>query len=132
MAQFNINTDAAVRWTNKLEKLHRSALPVAIRNTLNSAAFDVKQKTLLTETSSEFVNRNKTFFKAKSRVLKAKGFNTKTMSASVGFIGADKNQAVEDLEKQERGGQIGGRAFIPIDTARVSKNNSKNIRKKTS
>ena len=43
----NVNTDAVVALTNKLEKLHRSAFPVAVRSTLNSAAFDMKKDTIL-------------------------------------------------------------------------------------
>jgi len=68
MPQFNINTDAAVVMTNKLEKMHRSALPVAIRRTLDSASFDVKQRSLLLNTEKTFEQRKKTFFKATSRV----------------------------------------------------------------
>ena len=123
MAQFNINMDAAVVMTNKLEKLHRSALPVAVRETLNSAAFDVKQRSLLQTTSKTFEQRKKTFFKAKSRVVKAKGFNVKTMHSTIGFIDGDKNQAVDDLEKQERGGHIKGRSFVPLKGARKGNSN---------
>ena len=124
---FNINTDEAVVYTNKLEKLHRSALPVAIRGTLNSAAFDVKQKTIPLVTQTTFEERRKNFFKAKSRVIMARGFNIRSMSSQVGFFGAENNQAVENLEKQERGGLIPGRTFIPMDTARVGKSHSRNI-----
>lgn len=42
--QLNVNTDATVALTNKLEKLHKSAFPVAVRSTLNSAAFDMKKR----------------------------------------------------------------------------------------
>lgn len=119
--EFNINNDAVVVLTNKLEKLHRSALPVAIRETLNNAAFDVKQDTMLKSSKRHFINRNRNFFKANSRVDKAKGFNVDNMQATVGFItsklkGSD--QAVEDLEQQEYGGTIKGRSFIPMDAAR--------------
>lgn len=115
--------------TNKLEKLHRSALPVAVRNTLNSAAFDVKQRSLLSTTKKEFEERRKNFFKANSRVRKAKGFDIRTMKSMIGFINAEKNQAVDDLEKQEKGGRIKGRSFIPMDTARISNSLKKNVRK---
>lgn len=123
MAQFNINMDAAVVMTNKLEKLHRSALPVAVRSTLNSAAFDLKQKSLLQVTSKTFEQRKKTFFKATSKVKKAKGFDVKTMASVVGFIGGDKNQAIDDLEAQERGGHIKGRSFVPLKGARKGNSN---------
>lgn len=117
----NINNDEVVVLTNKLEKLHRSALPVAIRGTLNSAAFDVKQKTMPKSAERNFVNRNRNFFKANSRVEMATGFNVDTMKSTIGFVtsrlrGSD--QAIEDLEEQEFGGTIKGRSFIPMDTAR--------------
>lgn len=120
MAILNVNTDAAVIYSNKLEKLHRSAFPIAIRSTLNSAAFDVKKNTMPASADKEFTIRRKNFFKANSRVTMAKGFNIRTMNAMIGFIG--NQQAVEDLEQQEHGGKIKGRAFIPLDTARGGSN----------
>lgn len=129
MAAFNINSDAAVVFTNKLEKMHRSALPNAVRGALNGAAFDVKKNTMPNAASSTFESRKKNFFRATSSVKPAKGFNLKTMVATVGFVGGDKNQAVQDLEKQERGGKIGGRSFIPTPSARVSKSPKKMVRK---
>ncbi len=117
----DINNDAVVAFTNKLEKLHRSALPVAIRSTLNSAAFDVKQNTMPKSAERKFINRSRNFFKANSRVEMAKGFDVDKMEATVGFVTAKlrgSNQAVEDLEEQEHGGFIRGRSFIPMDTAR--------------
>ena len=129
MLQLNINTDAAVVFTNKLEKLHRSALPVAIRGALNSAAFNTKQKTLQTEAKSAFESRSKNFFKAFSKVDMAKGFNVNTMQATVGFIQqglkGENNYAVKDLEQQEHGGSIKKRTFIPFNEARVGSNHSR-------
>lgn len=120
MAILNVNTDEVVKYSNKLEKLHRSAFPIAIRGTLDNAAFDVKQKTMPVSAEKEFTIRRKNFFKANSRVIKAKGFNIRTMQAMIGFIG--NQQAVEDLEQQEEGGKIKGRAFIPLDVARGGSN----------
>ena len=122
MSSFNINTDAAVKYTAKLERMHRSNLPIAVRNTLNSAAFDVKKNTMPISAKNEFTQRSKNFFKANSTVGMASGFNIKTMRSAVGFIEnklkGDSNFAVKDLEQQERGGNISGRSFIPLDTAR--------------
>lgn len=119
---FNINTDAAIKHTVKLEKLHKSALPVAVRSTLNSAAFDVKQRTMPEEAEGAFVNRQKNFFKANSKVEMAKGFSLKSMKAIVGFtsqgLQGGNNFAVKDLEQQEYGGTIKKKSFIPTDTAR--------------
>lgn len=119
--QLNINTDATVVFTNKLEKMSRSALPLAIRNTLNSVAFDVKKTTMPQEAQQNFTIRSKNFFKANSRVEMAKGWNIKAMQSTVGFLassspGAD--MAVKDLEEQEHGGSIGGRSYIPTEQAR--------------
>ena len=130
--QLNVNTDAVVAFTNKLEQLHRSAFPVAVRNTLNSAAFDMKKDTILKSAKDNFTQRKPSFFKANSRVETAKGFDVKKMSSTVGFTG--NSQAVDDLEKQEKGGEIGGRTFIPFggkggaNPARSGNSYGKNIK----
>jgi len=127
--KLNINTSAVVEWTNKLEKMHRSALPVAIRTTLNSAAFDVKKNTLLTIADKTFDKRRANFFKANSRVELAKGFNVNSMEAIVGMIGTGgANKAVKELEQQEKGGSI-ERSFIPLSQSRVGKSHIKSVRK---
>lgn len=119
---FNINADAVVEFTNKLEKLHRSALPVAIRGTLNKAAFDVKKNTMPQSAKANFMQRQPNFFKANSRVEMAKGFNVRSMKAVVGFtengLKGGNNFAVRELQQQERGGEIKSRSFIPMDDAR--------------
>jgi hypothetical protein len=120
----NINADAAVVFANQLEKLHRSALPSAIRNTLNEAAMLVKKDTLLKSAKDNFKERQANFFKANSKVDFAKGFNVNTMQATVGMysnkLKGEDNYAVKDLEQQEHGGQIEGRSFIAQKAARVS------------
>lgn len=128
----NINSDAAVKFTNTLEKLHKSALPNAIRSTLNSAAFDVKQNTMPAKAKSEFVNRSPNFFKANSRVEMAKGWDVSQMKSIVGFtengLQGGNNYAVKDLEQQEYGGTIKSKSFIPTDEARSSGSNAKPVR----
>lgn len=129
--QFNVNTKAVRKYANKLERLSRSALPVAIRQTLNSAAFDVKTKTMPKTAKNAFTERNKTFFKATSKVEQAKGFNVSAMKSTVGFkktSGKGMDRAVQDLKQQEDGGTIGGRSFIAHDKARVGKSRKKNVR----
>lgn len=128
----NINTDAAVIFTNKLEKLHKSALPVAIRTSLNKAAFDVKQITMPQTAARTFEKRSPNFFKANSRVEMANGWNINTMKAAVGFTGqglrGGNNFAVKDLEQQESGGVIRGKSFIPLNPARSGSNQGKMVR----
>lgn len=130
MALLNINTDAIVAYTNRLEKLHKSDLPIAIRNTLSKAALETKTRSLLKISSNKFTNRNKTFFKAKSRFQRALGFDINKMKATVGMVDlrrSGNDHAVRNLEQQEHGGKIRGKSFIPTDKARVGGNPSKPV-----
>lgn len=127
MYTLNINSDAVVAHTNRLERIGRNLLPKAIRGALNSTAFDVKQNTMPKVAKYKFTERQPNFFKANSRVEMAKGNNPMTMQAKVGFTpnrtkGA--NQAVKELEQQEYGGKIEKRAFVPTDDARGGSNKS--------
>ena len=118
----NINNNEVMHHTNRLRELHKSGLPVAIRETLNTAAFDVKKNTMPLSAKKSFIERQPTFFKANSKVDKAKGFNTSTMKSTVGFFSnnlkGSNNYAVEDLEEQENSGTIEKKTFIPTVHAR--------------
>jgi hypothetical protein len=120
--KIDINMDATLKFAHTLDKLHRSALPTAVRDALNRTAFDVKQNTMPYTAAATFTNRSPNFFKANSRVDLAKGWNVNNMSAKVGFISnnlkGSSNYAVEDLEEQEHGGTIDKKTFIPTDQAR--------------
>ncbi len=126
--ELNVNTDSVVKFTNNLEKLHKSAFPVAVRQTLNDAAFDMKKDTLQKSTAKKFTVRKKAFFKRFSRVEPAKGFDLKTMQSTVGFTGKD--QAVKDLEDQEQGGTIPYREYIPMTSARIGEVKTRSRSKK--
>lgn len=132
MPTLNINTDAVVKFSAKLEELHRSALPSAIRGALNDAAFDVKMKTMPHHADIEFKKRVPNFFKANSKVDMAKGFDVRSMKATVGFVEdrlrGGNNYAIRDLVHQEDGGSIDKKSFIPLDSARTSKSNDKPVR----
>ena len=128
MQIININTDALVKHSARLEQLRKSALPSAVRGTLNNLAFDVKQKSMPAHAHTQFIKRSPNFFKANSRVEMATGNQINSMRSSVGFFSnnlrSDKgnpadNFAVKDLEQQEHGGKISGKSFIPLDTART-------------
>lgn len=130
MATFNVNTDALVVLTNRLEKLHRSDFPIAVRNTLTKAALLTKTESLQRISKQSFTNRNKTFFRAKSKFAAARGFNVSSMKATVGMVDirvGSGDHAVRNLEKQEHGGSIGGRSFVPTDRARVSRSPDRNV-----
>jgi len=122
----NIQAQGLDILANKLEMLNRSAFPVAVRQTLNSAAFDLKQNTMPQITGSLFVKRKPNFFKANSKVFPAKGFDVSTMQAIAGFVGKD--QAIDNLQQQEIGGRIKSRSFIAMNPARVSNSPTKSVR----
>lgn len=129
--QLNINSNQVVVFTAKLERMKRSALPVAVRGALNKAAFDMKTNTLLSTTKSTFQQRQSNFFRANSRVDPATGFNLSNMKAIVGMISSGlkgNNYAVKDLEAQEHGGSIDKKAFIPAAGARTGKSPKKLVR----
>lgn len=131
--QLNLNSNGVVIWTNKLEKLNKIAFPNAIRGALNSLAFDVKKDSMPKEANKTFVNRDKRFFKANSRVEMARGNSIRTMESKVGFLATGKtknNKAVDELEQQEFGGTIKNREFIPTNTARTAKNSKRKVSRK--
>lgn len=124
----NVNTDALVKYSAKLEKVRKSALPMAVRGTLNDAAFDVKTKTMPVQAHAKFINRTSTFFRANSRVEPATGFEVNSMKAIVGFYSNNlrsdagkpqDNFAIHDLEQQEYGKKIPAKSFVPLDSART-------------
>jgi hypothetical protein len=130
----NINSSEVVKFTDKLERMHRKHLPKVVRDTLNNVALEgVKKNTLLKTTKKVFTNRQKNFFRANSRVDFAKGWDIKKMKSEVGMSShklSSNNYAVKDLEQQETGGKIKGRSFIPIAKARVSSSWNRNVKKK--
>lgn len=114
-------------FANRLEKFRKSALPNAIRGTLNSLAFDVKQRTMPVSADKHMEKRKPNFFKANSKVLMARSGDIKTMKAVVGFVSSNatyNNFAVRELEQQEFGGSIPKRTFVPLDFSRSGQGNS--------
>ena len=129
MPSFDVNTDASIKLTAKLERLHKSAFPSAVRNTLNAAAFDAK-KNIPLQAAKVFTTRQKSFFKRFSTVKKANGFNLKTMSSTVGINSMLDKEIAGNLESQEFGGTVNGRKLIPHNDARTSKSRSKRVASK--
>ena len=126
---FDINTDEFIELTSKLGALHKSALPVAVRGTLNDAAFETKKWIPITA-SRKFVTRRKFFFRAFSSVQTARGFDINSMKSIVGISPDKGSKVAEGLEKQETGGTLIGRKLIPHDKARVSGSHKRTVRNK--
>ncbi|MBX2906172.1 MAG: hypothetical protein KF744_09050 [Taibaiella sp.] len=122
----DINSDAVVAQTARLERI-RGGLGRAVKRTLNSAALDVKQRTMIEESDKEFEKRKPTFWRARSRVEFAAGSQVDHMRSTVGFVAGtgdkESGHATEDLEQQEHGGAIDKRAFIASDRARTGRGN---------
>ena len=132
-----VDTREIETFAKKLGTLPKQALPSAVRNTLNSLAFDVKQRSLPISARKNFENRSKNFFKANSAVKQATGFNLQTMHSVVGMSedrlqNKKTNYAVKDLEQQEQGGTIDKRSFVPMKQARTGNSNNKTVRKNAS
>ena len=132
MYSLNVNTDALAKWSNEIDKIGRFNIPIAARRAINSTAFDVKKRTLIQETNI-FTKRKPSFFKAFSQVKPARQLKLKDIKAVVGMTdrkrGGQSEQAGRNMEQRQLGGTIGGRSYIPLENARIGKNEEKNIRK---
>lgn len=121
----NVNTNQVIAFSNKLEKMRKVEIPIAVRGALNKAAFHVKQVTMPGVTDSTFTKRKENFFKANSKVVMASGLDLRSMRSIVGFTphtAKYNNQAVEELHQQEHGGSINKREIIPTDESRIGGN----------
>jgi len=127
---FDVNSTNTFRFAQQLGDISKSALPIAVRQTLNSAAYDTKQNTMPKE-AQRFEKRKPTFFKANSTVVAAQGFDINVMQSLTGFRPkpSDRSHSVQDLQQQEYGGGIENRAFIALPTGRVGKRWSGNVKK---
>ncbi len=111
MIRLDVNTDSSIQLTARLERLHRSAFPSAVRNTLNDAAFDMKRKELPKSFKKNFKPKSGTipFFKKLTAVNKATGFDVNQMKSVVGLLDPSNvvdKRFVEGMYKQEHGGII--------------------------
>ena len=130
MLDIRVDTSQWMQHAKELQQVpYRAA--IAVRQTLNSAAFNTK-KTYMPHESDVFVHRHPTFFKATSGVNPATGLDVSKMESKVGFNprADDKSHSVEDLEQQEEGGAIANRAYQALPSARNGNNRNKNIKKK--
>lgn len=126
---FNIDNHEVIEFTNKLEKLHRSAMPVAVRQTLNDVAFIAKNEVNKTF-AGQFTERKKKFITSHTAVNKSiNTFNIKQMSSSMGVI-KGKSDAGDELQVHERGGTLKDRSAIATKDVRVGKSETKLVSKR--
>jgi hypothetical protein len=125
----NINTDAFAAHANRLDRISEKLLPNVVRFTLSDTAIDVRKRYMPKTASMKFTRRDKNFFNVFSTVDFPKGRDVNSMFSAVGFL-EGKNDAIDDLEQQERGGQIkGSRSMIPVKGSRISNSMSRKVRK---
>lgn len=108
-----------------LKQLHRSSFPVAVRETLNNTAFDVKKFEIKKSAKQNFIVRNERFFNKFSKVVKANGFNVNAMNSKVGML--DQPESA-NFHEQEVGGSV-KRKNIGLDNSRTSNSKDKKVRK---
>ena len=86
---FSIKSDKLINHTLTLQRINDVALPIAVQNTLNSVARDVKKRTLDEYTNKYFNIKKRTFFKSNSayKPYKAKqaNYNVNRLKAEVGI-----------------------------------------------
>ena len=130
----NVNTDANIILTAKLERLNKQAFPAAVRSTLNDAAFAMKKGNILESARRNMTVRNPSFFRKFTGVNRATGWDVDSMSSQVGFINTDPNKqkgrkAIEGMEHNEVGGSDATGAMY-LAKARTSNTLKKLVRRK--
>jgi hypothetical protein len=131
MKVFDVNTEASIQLTAKLGKLHKSAFPVAVRGTLNDAAFKTK-KLIPKAANSKFTTRQKNLFNSFTTVEKSPNtFDLRKMKSKVGIKNTTTrtDKLTDGLVAQETGGTIKGRKLVPLDSSRTGENRSSKISK---
>ena len=130
--RLNVNSAKLITYTDNLEKLSSKALPYAVRNTLNNAAFDMKKDTLQKSVKTNFKGlKAPQFFKRYSGVRKANGTNINAMESKVGLLDFGNpaaRKAIDNMDVQEIGGVITG-GFSYLKDARAGSSLNKFVKK---
>jgi len=130
-----INTADFNVLSNKLEKIGKADLPVAVRSTLNSMAFKMKgagskrgQIDIQAEKDFDY-RRNKTLFKVMTGVQKASGLTINRMQSKAGIVSrSGRTELAEGLAQQQKGGKLKKKATPTLKT-RPGSNISKRVRR---
>lgn len=132
--QFNVNTDATIILTAKLERLNKTAFPSAVRASLSDAAFYMKQSGISNSANKNMTVRNRTVFKKFTGVEKARfNRNIEQMKASVGFIpkdGVKGSKVPQGMEANEIGG-VDKEGLMYMPKTRISGDQKRLVRNKS-
>lgn len=124
-------SDKLVGFSLKLAKVHRAALPNAIRFTLTDSAKDVKFRTLKKHANKQFDVKKQSFFRAFSAYEPAKGFNISKMKSTAGMIKkAGKSVASTEIGQQQHAGIVHHKSYIKAQKPKVSSKTFIDARKK--
>lgn len=115
--------DKLIDFSHTLSKIHKSALPNAIRFSLNDSAKNVKFETLAKHANKQFDVKKPSFFRVFSKYTQANGWNINNMKATVGMIKSPdpKSVASTKIAQQQIAGTITDRAYIPAERQRNAK-----------
>lgn len=109
----------------KLNKIHRAALPNAVRFTLTDAAKDVKFKTLIKSANKFFDVKKRNFFRAFSAYKPATGFDISKMASVAGMTKGksptSKSVASTEIGQQQFAGTIENKSFMPAKNQKTPK-----------
>lgn len=106
-----IKSDELAIIANKLERNHKSDLPIAIRSTLNEMAFRMKKSEIAQSAKKEFDYKRTNIVQNLTRFEKATGFNIARMKSKAGITEQPRRQKVaRGLATQEVGGKLESKA----------------------
>ncbi len=118
----DFKTDALINYSLKLAKIHRAALPNAVRFTLTDSAKDVKFRTLGKHANKQFDVKKATFFRAFSRFDPAKGNNISKMKSTAGMIHkSGKSVASTEIGQQQIAGTVLNKSYMAIEKGRTGR-----------
>lgn len=120
-----INSKEFATVANKLDRLSRSDLPIAVRSTLNNMAFRMQKSELRESARKEFDYTRTNIVQNLSYATKAQGFNMRNMKSEAGIRERPNRQRVaKGLASQEFGGEVESKT-VPTKRARGGSESSK-------
>jgi len=128
MSKFYVKSEQLLNYTLALQKINDIALPIAVQNSLNAVARDIKKRTLKKITEQQFDINKKTFFQAnsgyKTNGAKDFNYNVNKLKAEIGITKGRKSKetATEQVGNQQTATPI-KRSINPLGTKPQTKAN---------